>query len=98
MRMRRSRSGIAGASAFGALFVGCLLWKLLGNEDAIYLVGVATLPFSLVTYAAANLLQDAFALTFEMRSWAEWALVGLTGLVEFYVIGYALGSAWRKRA
>ena len=97
MGMRWSRSGIAGASAFAALFAGCLLLKLLGNEGAFYLVGLVTLPFSLVTHEAANLLQDTFALTFEMRSWAEWMLLGVAGVVEFYVIGYALGSAWRKQ-
>ena len=96
MRAKWSRSGTVGASAFSVLFAGCLLWKLLGNEGAIYLVGLVTLPFSLVTYAAANLLQDTFALTFEMRSWAEWALLGVAGVVEFYVIGYGLGSAWRR--
>lgn len=93
-----SLSGMRGAKAFAFLFSGCLLWKLLGNGQSIYLVGLVTLPFSLACYAAANLLQDTFGLSFEVRSWAEWGLLGVTGLVEFYFIGHALGGAWRRNA
>ncbi|MDY1033996.1 hypothetical protein [Stenotrophomonas sp. CFBP8980] len=91
-----SRSGRWEAAAFALLYLACLLLDLLDSVDFIYLVVMVTLPFSLVAFAAADALQAPLGLSFETLNWVTWVFLGVFGLVEFYVIGHGLGSAWRQ--
>lgn len=91
-----SRSGRWGGAAFAFLYLTCLLLDLLDSGDFIYLIVMVTLPFSLVAFAAADALQAQLGLSFEALHWVAWALLGVIGLAEFYVIGHGLGSAWRE--
>jgi len=81
---------------FALLYVTCLLLDLLDGGDYIYLIVMVTLPFSLVTFAAADAVQAQLGFSFEALNWVVWAFLGVIGLVEFYVIGHGLGSAWRE--
>ncbi len=98
MKMLRSRSGVCCAAIFALIFLACLFSTLLGNGQGVLMLMLVTFPFSLVCDAASSALQDAFGLSFEASNWVDWALLGVTGHVEFHVIGYGLGSAWRGEA
>lgn len=91
-----SRSGRWGSAVFALLYVTCLLLDLLDGGDYIYLIVMVTLPFSLVTFAAADAVQAQLGFSFEALNWVVWAFLGVIGFVEFYVIGHGLGSAWRE--
>lgn len=94
--MAWSRSGRWGAAVFAVLYLACLLGDVMGDGDYIYLIVMVTLPFSLLTFAAADALQVPLGLSFEALNWVAWAFLGVTGIAEFYVIGHGLGSAWRQ--
>lgn len=96
MSLSGSRSGRWSAATFALLFLVCLWGYIQGESGAVYMIWLVTLPFSLVCHATANALRDAFGLTFEVRNLVEWGLLGITGLIEYYIIGAGLGSAWRK--
>ncbi|MBK0052766.1 hypothetical protein [Stenotrophomonas sp. S39] len=81
---------------FAVLYLACLLGDVTGSGDYIYLIVMVTLPFSLLTLAAADALQVPLGLSLEALNWVAWAFLGVTGIAEFYVIGHGLGTAWRS--
>ena len=81
---------------FALLYLTCLPLALFDAGDSIYLIVMVTLPFSLVAFAAADALQAPLGLSFEALNWVVWAVLGVIGFVEFYVIGHGLGSTWRE--
>jgi|GEM_PF-4331710 len=94
--IRPSRPGLLGATAFLALFLICLLGASLGNWQSVFLVWMVTLPFSLVCHAIGGALQGALGLSDQARAGVEWGLLGITGLVEFYLMGVLLGRGLKR--
>lgn len=95
--MKTTSAGLAFVAAFTAIYALSVYWVMQGSWQSIFLIWLATFPFSLGLHELAGPLQDALQLSHQSRALLEAVLLGIFGVFEYYALGVLIATIVNKR-